>query len=305
LTHRFGRTTLSPVRIVDRLKQGTPAFSFEFFPPKTEEGEVALFEVLAELKALRPAFVSVTYGAGGSTRRRTIELTARIKRELGIEAMAHVTCVGSTRDEMAAVLDQLGEAGIENVLALRGDPPGGEGTFRAPVGGFRYGAELVEFIRSRYAFCCGAACYPEGHVEAASPEQDLVHLKEKVDAGAEFLISQLFFDNQLFFAFWDRVRAIGIEVPIVPGLMPVLNVDQLKRFTKMCGASIPEPFLTQLEDRREYPTRVRELGVLHASLQASELLGQGAPGLHFYTLNKSTATREIFSALRSQHSQTY
>jgi methylenetetrahydrofolate reductase (NADPH) len=287
------------VRIIDQLKSGYPVFSFEFFPPKTEEGEARLWEALSELRELKPGFVSVTYGAGGSTRAKTVELTRRIKGELGLEAMAHLTCVNATQDELRSVLTELREGGVENVLALRGDPPRGEARFTPVQGGFRYASELTAFVRAGHDFCLGAACYPEGHLEAASRHQDLHNLKLKVEAGAEFLITQLFFDNQVYFDFVDRARAAGITVPIVPGIMPIQNVEQIKRFTKMCGASIPRPLLEQLERRTDHPERVHELGVVHATIQALGLLQGGAPGVHFYTLNKSTATREILTAIRT------
>lgn len=291
---------LLPVFIRDKLAAGHPLFSFEFFPPKTEQGEENLWRVLQELVELRPAYVSVTYGAGGSTRDKTVQLTHRIQQELGIDAMAHLTCVGSTKDEIADILDELREKGVKNVLALRGDPPKGQDRFVKTEGGFAYADELVAFLKDRYgdAMCIGAACYPEGHIEAGSPYHDLTNLKRKVDAGADFLVSQLFFDNRLYFDFVDRAHAAGVDVPMIPGIMPVQNVDQIKRFTAMCGASIPGDLLELLEKRREEPERVQELGVVHATIQALGLIQGGAPGIHFYTLNKSSATRDIVSAIR-------
>ncbi len=287
------------MKISEQLRAGYPVFSFEFFPPKTPEGEANLWATLEELRELRPSYVSVTYGAGGSTQSKTVELTGRIKKELGIEAMAHLTCVGATKDELARVLDSLAEAGIENVLALRGDPPKGETQFVAAKGGFRYASELVAFIRERQdPFCVGAACYPEGHVECASKYQDLHNLKLKVEAGVDFLISQLFFDNRVYFDFVDRLRAQGIALPILPGIMPIQNVEQVKRFTKMCGATIPESLMARLDAHAHEPARIHELGVVHATIQALGLIQGKAPGVHFYTLNKSTATREILAAIR-------
>jgi methylenetetrahydrofolate reductase (NADPH) len=287
------------VRISDRLKDGFPVFSFEFFPPKTPEGEQKLWEVLSELRALQPTFVSVTYGAGGSTRAKTVELTRRIKAELGLEAMAHLTCVGSTREQIGEVLEELDHGHIENVLALRGDPPKGMSHFEATAGGFAHANELVSYVRSRpHRFCLGSACYPEGHIEAPSKYADLHNLKRKVDAGLDFLITQLFFDNRMYFDFVDRARSAGITIPIIPGLMPITDVAQIERFTKLCGATIPAPLMKELDLRREHPERVHELGVVHATIQALGLLQGGAPGVHFYTLNKSTATREIIAALR-------
>jgi methylenetetrahydrofolate reductase (NADPH) len=275
-----------------------PVFSFEFFPPKTEEGERNLRTTLEDLRAFDPDFVSVTYGAGGSTRARTVELTKWIKRDLGIEAMAHLSCVGSSRDELYEILDGIGEAGIENVLALRGDPPRGEAEWRPHPGGLRYSTELVALIREAYPFCVGAACFPEVHPEAADLAHDLRFLRDKVDSGTCFLITQLFFDNELYFRFVEEARSAGIEVPIIPGIMPITNVAQIKTITGMCGASIPEPLLEALEWRTDDPDAVLQLGVSYATLQCAELLARGAPGVHFYTLNRSPATRAILSALK-------
>lgn len=285
------------MRIPVYFKSGRPAFSFEFFPPKTEEGVEHLFQTIGELKALSPAFVSVTYGAGGSGRQRTVELVQRIKGEHGIEAMAHLTCVGSDRAEIDRVLGRLKQAGIENILALRGDPPKGEATFTRPADGFSYAFELVAYIRKRYDFSVGGACYPEGHVECRNLEKDLAHLKKKVDTGIDFAITQLFFDNRRYFDFVKRARAIGIAVPIVPGIMPITNVGQVKRFTEMCGASIPAALLCDLEAVQDDPDAVMALGIRHAAAQCRELLSEGAPGIHFYTLNKSPATRAILESL--------
>jgi methylenetetrahydrofolate reductase (NADPH) len=294
------------VRITDLLRfareRGEPIFSFEFFPPKSAEGEKALFETVEALRPLGPAYVSVTYGAGGSTRLKTVELVKRLKRESEVEAMAHVTCVGSSRDEIAAVLDEVADAGVQNVLALRGDPPRGQTAFTPHPDGFRYASELVAFIRAspeRWRFCVGAACYPEGHVETRDLARDLSHLKAKVDAGADFLVTQLFFDNGRYFSFVERARAAGIALPIVPGIMPFTNVEQVERFTAMCGASIPPPLRAAMEVRREDPDGARELGVAYAGLQCADLLRRGAPGIHFYTLNRSPSTRAILAALRA------
>jgi methylenetetrahydrofolate reductase (NADH) len=294
------------VRISDLLRfareRGEPVFSFEFFPPKTDEGVRALFETVEALRPLGPAYVSVTYGAGGSTRQRTIELVKRLKRESEVEAMAHVTCAGASRDEIAAVLDEIADAGVQNVLALRGDPPRGQDAFVPHPDGFRYASELVQLIRSRperWRFCVGAACYPEGHVETRDLGEDLRHLKLKVDAGVDFLVTQLFFDDARYFGFVDRARAAGIALPILPGIMPFTNVEQVERFTAMCGASIPPKLRAAMEVRRDDPDSLRELGVAFASLQCADLLRRGAPGIHFYTLNRSTSTRAILTALRA------
>jgi len=275
-----------------------PVFSFEFFPPKTDEGERNLFRALDELRALEPAFVSVTYGAGGSTREKTIDIVQRIHRDHGLEAMAHFTCVGATVGELRSTLDQMREAGISNVLALRGDPPAGQEAWVKTEGGLEYSRELVELIAAEYDFAIGGACFPETHIHATTPEDDLQHLRAKVDAGARFLITQLFFDNDLYFAFVEKARAAGVEVPIVPGILPIQDLAQLKRITGMCGASIPPGLLSALEARADQPEAVRDLGVAFATLQCAELLRGGAPGIHFYTLNRSPATRAILSALK-------
>jgi methylenetetrahydrofolate reductase (NADPH) len=287
------------MRINELLKVPEPSFSFEFFPPKTDEGTRALFETVASLRVLEPAFVSITYGAGGSTRSRTLELVARIRRELHVETLAHLTCVGSTRDEIARVLDQLQAEGIENVLSLRGDPPKGEKTFVATEGGFAHANELARFVRDGWPFCVGAAGYPEAHPESPDRYSDLVHLKAKVDAGAQFIITQLFFDNSFYFDYVAQARRLGITVPIIPGIMPITNVEQIERFTSLCGASIPERLRRELNVRRSDPSAALEFGVAFAMLQCAELLRKGAPGVHFYTLNKSSATRAILAALRA------
>jgi methylenetetrahydrofolate reductase (NADPH) len=294
------------VRISELLKfareRGEPVFSFEFFPPKTDEGVRTLFETVEALRPLGPAYVSVTYGAGGSTRTRTVDLVKRLKRDAEVEAMAHVTCVGASREEIGSVLDDVADAGIQNVLALRGDPPRGQTEFVPHPEGFRYASELVAFIRSRpdrWRFCVGGAAYPEGHVETRDLVQDLRNLSAKVAAGVDFLVTQLFFDNERYFGFVQRARAAGMGLPIIPGIMPFTNVEQIERFTAMCGASIPTQLRAAMEVRRADPDAARELGVAYASLQCADLLRRGAPGIHFYTLNRSPSTRAIVAALRS------
>jgi methylenetetrahydrofolate reductase (NADPH) len=275
-----------------------PVFSFEFFPPKTDEGWHNLRDALTSLAALEPDFASVTYGAGGSTRDRTLDVTKWLKQELGIEAMAHLSCVGATREELCRILDGIVGAGIENVLALRGDPPRGQSEWRPHPGGLKYSTELAGLISERYALGIGAACFPEVHPEAPDLSHDLRFLKQKVESGASFLITQLFFDNELYFAFVEDARAAGIEVPIIPGIMPITDVKQIKTITGMCGASIPQLLLEALEWRAGDPDAVLQLGVSYATLQCAELLARGAPGIHFYTLNRSPATRAILSALK-------
>jgi methylenetetrahydrofolate reductase (NADPH) len=286
------------MRIDEILNAGEPVFSFEFFPPKTETGERNLYAALAELRALEPSFVSVTYGAGGSTREKTIEIVKRIREEYGLEAMAHFTCVGATVPELHETLEEMERAGIDNVLALRGDPPAGQEFWTKTEGGLEYSRELVELIGERYPFAIGAACFPETHIHAQSPEADLEHLAEKVRAGVDFLITQLFFDNALYFDFLTRARAIGIEAPILPGIMPITHAGQVERMAKMCGASIPDGLARELRARGDDPEAVLAFGVAYATLQCAELLAAGAPGIHFYTLNRSPATRAILSALK-------
>jgi methylenetetrahydrofolate reductase (NADPH) len=287
------------MKIIDKLHRETPAFSFEFFPPKDEAGVEQLFQTVSELERYAPTYVSVTWGAGGSTRRLTIDLVTRIEKQTGIEAMAHLTCVGATQDDVGEVLVQLREAGIENVLPLRGDPPRGQTKFEKTPGGFGTSAELVRFIRERHDFCLGGACYPEKHPDAPDAETDLQHLKAKVDSGVDFLVTQLFFDNRDYFSFVERARALGIERKIIAGIWPITNVSQIKRITGMCGATIPAPLLAKLEAVKDDPEAVRSVGVTHAIEQCRELVARGAPGIHFYTLNRSRATVDILNALRA------
>lgn len=275
-----------------------PVFSFEFFPPKTEVGEQNLHDALGELRQLDPSFVSVTYGAGGTTRGKTIEIVKHIKDDYGLEAMAHFTCVGATVPELRATLDEMQGAGIENVLALRGDPPAGQEDWRKTEGGLEYSRELVELISADYPFAIGGACFPETHIHAVSPEDDLKHLAEKVAAGVDFLITQLFFDNALYFDFVDRARAAGVDVPIIPGIMPITQVGQVERMAKLCKASIPDGLHRELHARSEDAEAVLDFGVAYATLQCAELLSAGVPGIHFITLNRSPATRAILSALK-------
>ena len=275
-----------------------PLFSFEFFPPKSDAGERVPGLALESLRQLSPDFVSVTYGAGGSSRTRTLDLTKWIKQELGIEAMAHLSCVGSTREELHEVIEDMSRAGIDNILALRGDPPRGQAEWEPHPGGLHYSTELASLIRTDFGdICIGGACFPEIHPEAPDLAHDLRFLKEKVDMGVSFLVTQLFFDNELYFRFVDEARSAGIEVPIIPGVMPITDLRQIKTITGMCKATIPQNLLEALEWRSHDPEAVLQLGVANATLQCAELLARGAPGIHFYTLNRSHATRAILSAL--------
>jgi methylenetetrahydrofolate reductase (NADPH) len=287
---------------IDRLfGQGLPTLSFEFFPPKTEAGFGQLYQTIDELHPLKPTYVSVTYGAGGSTRQKTVDLVERIQKELNIRSMAHLTCVGHTADELGGILDALWNTGIRNVLALRGDPPAGQSQFVATEGGFANATNLVRFARGRRDFCIGVAGYPEGHPQCLNRTRDLEHLKQKVDLGANFIITQLFFDNSDFFRFRDAARSLGIKVPILAGLMPILNLSQTKRFVSMCGAKIPHPLLTRMESLEGNADALYRAGIEYAIAQCRELLANGVQGLHFYTLNKSKATVEICQALSFPH----
>jgi methylenetetrahydrofolate reductase (NADPH) len=285
------------VKITDILARSKPSFSFEFFPPKSEDGVASLMATAASLLPLKPAFVSVTYGAGGSTRQRTMEVVRALKKDLGLEAMAHITCVSASTNELRAVLRQIEKADIENVLVLRGDPPAGSSRFIPQANGLAHAADLVKLVRDEFEFCVGGACYPEKHVEAIDLTTDLRHLVSKVQSGAQFLITQLFFDNEKYFLFVEKARRMGIDVPIIPGIMPITNAEQIARFTSLCGASIPAKLRLELESRKDQPEAVLDLGVAFATLQCVDLLSAGVPAIHFYTLNRSPASRAVVSAL--------
>ena len=285
------------MKISQMLSAGRPLFSFEFFPPKDDAAAAKLVETIADLKLLKPDYVSVTYGAGGSTRTKTLELVGRIKNEVAIEAMAHLTCVGHSKAEIRTILEDLGGRGIDNVLALRGDPPRGQTSFSPHPDGYHYANELATEV-ARMGFCFGVAGYPEKHPEAPSLEADLKNLKRKVDAGASFVTTQLFFQNAHYLDFVARARAAGIRLPIIPGIMPVTNYAQIQRFTALCGACLPQDLQKELEAVQGDLDAVTRIGIRHAALQCEELLHKGAPGIHFYTLNKSHATREILQHLR-------
>jgi len=284
--------------------RGWPVFSFEFFPPKTDEGAKQLMATVADLQEVwKPDFVSVTYGAGGSTRERTIDIVARLQRDLRINTMAHLTCVGTSRDELAQVVDRLMEAGVQNILALGGDPPKeADGSvaaaFQPRADGFAHATDLIAYLSQRAHLSVGGASYPEGHVESADREDDLRWTIQKVQNGAQFLVTQLFFDVEVYFAHVARLRAAGVEVPIIPGIMPITNVAYVQRFTQLCGASIPPDLAARMERVKDDPGLVMATGIEHAIRQCRKLLEGGAPGLHFYTLNKSYATRAILAAVR-------
>jgi methylenetetrahydrofolate reductase (NADPH) len=287
------------MRIDQILDSKRPLFSIELFPPKSEEATERLFSTAASLRELEPDFVSVTYGAGGSTRDGTVEITRALKDDLGFETMAHLSCVGETAEGLAATLDRIAAGGIENVFALRGDPPRGQADFVQPEGGLGSAAELAAFIGAGWDFSVGGACFPEVHPEAPDLDTDLEYLKTKVESGASFLITQLFFDNQVYFDFVAAAREKGIDVPIIAGIIPVAGFAQTKRICELCDASIPprlEAAFAAVEGDAEAEFA---LGVAYAAQQCAELLIAGAPGIHFYALNRAPATRAVLGALRA------
>ncbi len=289
------------MKISEYYKKQKHTISFEFFPPKTAEGEKNLFQTVTDLKKLAPSFVSVTYGAMGNTQTNTLRIVEEIKHTIGIEVAAHLTCVAHSRGEIERILTTLRAKGIENIVALRGDPPQGETHFKAPPDGFHFAAELVRFIRQHAelgnAFDLSVAGYPEGHPECKDKPKDLEHLKRKVEEGADAVVTQLFFDNRHYFDFVKRARKIGITVPIVPGIMPVTHGPQIEKFSRMCGAEIPAEIHEAIAHFGADQASVMKFGIEYATRQCEELLRGGAPGLHFYTLNQSLATRQIFANL--------
>lgn len=279
---------------------GQPAVSVEFFPPKTDEGERTLFEkTLPALLELKPAYCSVTYGAGGSTRDKTLGIVERIQQEYGLTAMSHLTCVNATQAQIRDVLEDARRRGIRNILALRGDPPGGTGEFQKTEGGFEFSYQLIEFIRSLGGFSIGCAGFPEGHIACREGrEVDWQRLKGKVDAGAEFVVTQLFFDNADYFAFADHLRnRLGVRVPLIPGVLPILSASQVKKFTQLCGSRLPKPLLRRLDEIGADDAAAVEFGIEYAVAQCRELLARGVPGLHFYTLNRAHSTVEVVRRL--------
>src|SRR3954468_7079647 len=296
-----GRSSLQPDgprSVTDLIRSGGQSFSFEFFPPKDAEGELQLWRALRQLEPLQPTFVSVTYGAGGSTRDRTVGITHRIARETTMTPMAHLTCVGHTREELRTVIGSYAAAGVRNVLALRGDPQGGPGTPWTPTeGGLRYASELIELVTSLGDFCVGAAAFPQGHREAESVEHDARVMRAKQDAGAAFAITELFFRVEDYFALRDRCDAVGVHIPILPGIMPITSLPQILRMTELSGREIPPEVVPGVSRYDGDPAAVRAEGIAIATELCDQLLAGGAPGLHFYTLNRSRATREIYSGL--------
>lgn len=279
------------------LKDNRFCLSFEVFPPKREGSLENLYRTIGELGSFEPDFISVTYGAGGTTRDKTLEIASKVKNDFGREVLAHLTCVEATRDDIARTLDAFGERNIENILALRGDPPAGEAAFTPTPGGFDFASDLVEFIRRRWPFCIGVAGYPEGHPEAPSLEDDLKNLKRKVDAGADFIVTQLFFNNEHFFRFRDRARTLKIQVPILPGLWPILNYNQIRRIVSLCGASIPPGLGEKLDRVMNKPEEVEKYGLEYAVRQAEELIANEVQGMHIYCMNRSEPVRAILGAV--------
>ena len=286
------------MRIGDLLTRGVRSFSFEFFPPKDEAGEEVLWRSISELEPLNPTFVSVTYGAGGTTRDRTVAITGRIARETSMLPMAHLTCVGHTTEELQRILDSLRDAGVRNVLALRGDPPGGPGTDWVPTeGGLDYASELVEFIHRSAELSIGVAAFPEGHRDAASFDEGVEVLKAKRDAGAEFAITEMVLRSSDYFSLVERARAADVDFPIIPGIMPILNYRSMAKMVELSGREIPAEVMERLAPLEDDPPALRAEGIAIATELCDDLLAGGAPGLHFYTLNRSKATREIYAAL--------
>jgi methylenetetrahydrofolate reductase (NADPH) len=288
--------------VKELLTQGRPSFSFEFFPPKTDEGEITLWRAIRELEPLEPTFVDVTYGAGGGTRDRTLAVVKRIAAETSLTVVAHLTCVGATVEELRGVIRDFADAGIRNVLALRGDMPGGpEATWEATKGGFAHAADLVQLLHEEGDFCVGVAAFPEGHPESPDRLTDAEFLAAKCAAGADFAITQFFFSADDYFQLIDNARQLGCEVPIIPGVMPVTNVSQIKRMAAMSGADFPGWLADRLHAVADDPDAVRAVGVEVAADLCEKLLAGGAPGIHFYTLNRSTATREIYQRFQFDH----
>ena len=272
--------------------------SLEFFPPKDDAGVEALRQTANALKRIAPDFVSVTYGAGGSTRERTAQVSKLLREETGFTVMPHLTCVGHTREELNGVADTLHAHGYRNIMTLRGDPPKGQTEFVPYKDGLRYGSDLVALLKARHAdFCLGVGGYPEKHPEAPSASVDLDNLKRKVDAGADFITTQLFFDNDVYYRFVDQCRARGITIPIVPGIMPVLSLKQIKRFTEMCGATLPQKLITRLEAAGETPDVVETLGIDWSLTQIRDLLERGAPGYHLYIMNRAKSGLALAAGL--------
>lgn len=281
------------MRITELFKSKKPVISFEIFPPKLDTPLETIYESLEQFKVLNPDFISVTYGAGGSQKDRTIEIASKIKSEYGIESMAHFTCVGHSVEEIDALLDSMHEHNLENILALRGDPPANQPDFDFSKNVYKYACELISQIRRKNNFCIGAAAYVEGHVDCKRIKEDMLRLKDKVDAGVDFLVTQLFFDNRLFYDFLDKAASLGINCPITPGIMPIFKADQIKRITSLCGASIPAKLVIMMDKYEHSPEDLRKAGVEYAGAQIRDLIDGGADGIHLLTMNRPKSSREI------------
>lgn len=284
------------MKITELLKRKKPVVAFEIFPPKHDVPLETIYESLGQFEALKPDYISVTYGAGGSQKGRTLEIASRIKSKHGIESMAHFTCVGHNREEIDSMLDSMHGSGLENILALRGDPPSNQPDFDFSKNVYGYAYELVQHIRTKNNFCIAAAAYLEGHVDCRRLSEDMRHLKNKVEAGVDFLITQLFFDNRLFYDFQDKTAALGIRCPIVPGIMPIFKADQIKSITAKSGCSIPAKLVLMMDKYQEHPEDLRKAGIEYAAQQIRDLVDNGADGVHLYTMNRPKATREILEA---------
>ncbi len=286
------------MKVIEALKKETPALSFEFFPPKTPEQETNLFDVISELKQFQPDFASITYGAMGTTRERTFFWAEKIKREFGIEPVAHLTCIAATKASISRQLAEIRGMGIENILALRGDPPADQPNWQPPADGFHYASELIAFLKHQAPeFCLGAAGFPEGHPSTKSVSRDLEHLKRKAAAGAEYVITQLFFQNEDYFSYVDQCRQAGIAVPIVPGIMPVTSLKQIQRMTKVCGATVPKQLMQKLEKHQQDAASVEAIGIEQAVNQCRELLSSKVPGIHFFVMNQAGPIGKVLKAL--------
>ncbi len=282
------------MKIIELIERQGKSISFEFFPPKTKEDEDRLFEMIGKLEALNPTFVSVTYGAGGSTARNTRLIVKRIKEETPLIVMPHLTCIGQSEDELKALLEDYRKLGIKNILALRGDPPQGK-TMSDLKNGMCYATDLVKQVASMKDFSIAVAVYPEGHCESPNLEMDMVYTKQKIDAGADFAITQMYFDNRYFYKFLDRAEKIGIHIPIIPGIMPVTDIRKIKRFTEICGATLPPDLIQKMEGKA--PEEARKIGIEFATRQIGDLWDHGIRYFHFYTLNRSDVVTEILHNL--------
>jgi methylenetetrahydrofolate reductase (NADPH) len=288
------------VKIRELFRQGKPVVSFEIFPPKPSFPLETVFDTIKELKELKPAFISVTYGAGGGSSSRTIEIADKVKNCYQIEVLTHLTCVGLTRERIEDTLDRMRSHGIENILALRGDPPAGMSSFVAQAGGYKYAKDLVAHIKAGRRFCVAAAAYPEGHLECRDLDRDVEYLKLKVDEGVDFLITQLFFENDVFYGFRERLAKAGISCPVSVGVMPVLNAAQIDRITALCGASIPVKLKSLLDKYGHCPGDMEKAGVEYACVQIADLIENRAEGIHLYTMNKAEQTKRIMEQLGMQ-----